>query len=138
MANEPVSRPDPVGKGLYLPELFMMTIENAREQRYSPERFVVEFLRVQDGLTLMCQPCRALLPLKIFTIADAEKFHELASRGRVDELRDEVVDRYGEYKSICPLCRTRRLLPLFLPPIYLIDRPDDENGNGGLAAGEAA
>jgi hypothetical protein len=138
MASECVSRSDPVRKGFSIPNLFMMAIENAREQRRSRARFVVEFLRVQDQLELACVPCRTLLPLNIFNVADAEQFFELSRSGRVDEVRDEITDRYGEYIATCPRCLKRSLLPLWLPPVSLGVQSDDGGDDDGNAAGKAA
>jgi DNA-directed RNA polymerase subunit RPC12/RpoP len=125
MASEPISRPDPEGNGSYISGLFMMAIERGREQRQLKATVINDFLRVQDLLGLVCA-CGSRVPLKIFTVAEAERCYELARSGKRGELREKIDEQLGEYIAVCPRCRYRGLLPLRLPGMASVLAPDGE------------
>lgn len=127
----------PPGNGFYIPDLFLMAIDNGHQQRRPRSQMVVEFLRVQDELALACTSCQATVPVKIFTVADAERLCGLARRERIEAVREEIIDRYGEYIATCPRCLRRSLLPLRLPAIG-IALPDGKGDDGAPATDEAA
>jgi len=127
--------PNPRRKGFSMPLLFTMTIHNGLKHRNSKSSIVIEFLRTQDLLGVTCSTCRSTVPIKIFTVGDAERCYELAKSWKKGELREEVTNRFGEYIAVCPRCRYRGLLPLRLPPILGIDLPDDETGGEMRATG---
>lgn len=130
-------RSAPPGDGLSVPELFLMTIDNGHKQGQRRAQMVVEFLRVQDELALACTSCQATVPVKIFTVADAEQLCGLAGRDRSEAVREEIVDQYGEYIATCPRCLRRSLLPLRVPSVGIV-LPDGKAADGVPAAGEAA
>lgn len=130
-----MTRPCSEGNGFYIPRNFYLAIELAREERWSRSRFMLEILRIQDELCLVCRECRTPVPVKIFTVDDARHIYELARRRKNDQLREEIDERYGEYIAVCPRCLRRGLLPLRIPTILDLAAEDVGDSNTVPAAG---